>query len=152
MQGFYDTMTAISCYIQECTACSPVPAELDLFYCFIQGLCSALPSETILHCSSRSALSNDTMQHCGLHSALLNDTCTTYIVAYILFYHVVLYLIILFSRILVMYSVESLSHALCNDLNNVCLPASVQLLCVCLLPLSLKKYVTNCDFFIINYY
>ena len=106
----------------------------------------------MLHCSSRSALSNDTMQHCGLHSALLNDTCTTYIVAYILFYHVVLYLIILFSRILVMYSVESLSHALCNDLNNVCLSASVQLMCVCLLPLSLKTNVTNCDFFIINYY
>ena len=96
MQGFYDTMIAISCYIQECAACSPVPAELELFYCFIQGLCSDLPRETILHCSSGSALTNDTMQHCGLHSALLNDTCTAYIVAYILFYHVFLYLIILF--------------------------------------------------------
>ena len=50
----------------------------------------------MLHCSSRSALTNDTMKHCGLHSVLLNDTCTVYIVAYILFYHVVLYLIILF--------------------------------------------------------
>ena len=139
-------MIAISCYIQECAACSPVPAELDLFYCFIQRLCSDLPSETILHCSSRSALTNDTMQHCGLHSALSNATCTAYIVAYIMFYHVVLYLSIHF--------VTDFSYVFCYVLIT-CIVRRFQRVSVCVCPIVVCLFITtltqktmiNCDFF-----
>ena len=100
------------------------------------------------HCSSRSALTNDTMQHCGLHSALLNDTCTAYIVAYILFYHVVLYLIILFvTEICYICILLSPYHMDCPTISTMCVCLRLSNYCVFVYYHSHSKNMINCDFF-----